>query len=62
MIIFLAEVVAELRNADVDSSTQDTGNQHNDARCNSVIRNLVFIRSLGDKHSIKQGVEHIGIS
>ena len=45
-VIFLTEIVAETWNTDVDSSTQDTGNQHDDAGSNSVIRNVVFINSL----------------
>ena len=52
-VVFLTEIVAETWNTDVDSSTQDTGNQHNDAESNGIIRNIVFIRPFGDKHSIK---------
>ena len=52
-VVFLTEIVAETWNTDVDSSTQDAGNQHDDARSNGIIRNVVFIRPFGDKHSIK---------
>ena len=52
LVILFTEIVAKARNTDVDSSTQDTGNQHDDTIGNCIVGNIVLIRSLGDKHSI----------